>query len=103
MFFFLRNVVVVSNFCKRQEFLMFMTKFRAPKPIGVHDQINAENTQVKSSATLQANRSGKYTNKFIYQLILLIHTCIRLTQHVSATTCNHLQDILYTKTRGVKI
>jgi hypothetical protein len=61
---------------------MFLTNFRALKPICVHDEINAVNTQVKSSATLHANRSGNYTNKFIYQLILLIQIYIRLIQHV---------------------
>jgi hypothetical protein len=30
------------------------------------NEINAENTQIKSSAIPQANRSGNYTNKFIY-------------------------------------
>jgi len=73
---------------------MFVTKFRAPKPICVHDEINAENAQVESSGTLQANRSGSYTNKSIYQLILLIQIYIRLMQHDSAMTCSHLQEIL---------
>jgi len=73
---------------------MFVTKFWAPKPICVHDEINAENTQVKSSGTLQAKRSGNYTNTFIYQLISLIQIYIRLMQHDSAMTCSHLQEIL---------
>jgi hypothetical protein len=73
---------------------MFVTKFRAPKPVCGHDEINAENTQLKSSATLQANRSGNYTNKFIYHLILLIQIYIILIQHILAMACSHLQEIL---------
>jgi len=73
---------------------MFVTNFPASKPICIHDETNAENTQVKSSGTLQANRSGNYINKFIYQLILLIQIYIRLMQHDSAMTCSHLQEIL---------
>ena len=73
---------------------MSVTKFRAPKPICVHDEINVKNVQVKSSATLQANRSGTYINKFNYQLILLIQICMRLIKHVSVTTRSLLQEIL---------
>jgi len=92
--FFLRTVVVVSNFCQRREFLMFVTTFLAPKPVCVHDDINAENTQLKSSATLQVNRSGNHTNKFVYHLILLIQICIILIQNVLDMICSHLQEIL---------
>jgi hypothetical protein len=39
--------------------------------ICIHE-INTENAQLKPSATLQANSSGRYINKFIYQLTALV-------------------------------